>query len=469
MLHQATINGDAADVATCDDDAGLVCLENTAGDQERVLDTGGGAVADVLGGGPYGVLNRSRTRSRSGGALVQLVDRRPLFGGTNELTVGASYDGSRTGFKSSTELGALTEDRSVAGLGPVIDQPGGSIAPVSLTARTHYTGVFLADRLPLFGGLSAELGLRWNGAKVRLEDRIGTALDGDHRFDRVNPGAELDWEVSPTLSLRGGYAETNRAPTPAELACASPDAPCSLTNFFVGDPPLKQVVARTWELGASGRLARRGWQLDWLVSGYRATNHDDIQFIASDTRGRAFFQNIGQTRRQGIEASMTAVKGPWTVRAGYALTDATFRTPLVLNSPDNPSAGDGRIAVVRGDRLPGVPRHRGLLSVDYAGRGFSAGGDVQAQSGQVLVGDEANLEPTSAGFALVNLRGSVAVAGPLTVFAELTNVFDKQYSTFGTFSETDRVALVEAPGASDPRSLGPGAPRRWLAGLRARF
>ncbi|MGI4881421.1 MAG: TonB-dependent receptor, partial [Janthinobacterium lividum] len=443
-LRQRTVNGDAADIAGCDDASGLLCLADDAGDEQRLVDARGNAVADTLGGDPYGVLNRSTTRTTAEGALVQLVDHRAFNGGTNALTLGFSLDRSHTGFTAATELGALTPDRGVDGLGATIDQPDGSIAPVSLLARTRYTGVFLSDQLPLLPGLTAEIGVRWNDERVLLDDRIGTALDGHHGFHRVNPGVEFDYVVTPTVSLRAGYAETNRAPTPAELSCADAAAPCSLTNFFVGDPPLKQVVARTFELGASGSRAIGGWQLDWLLSGYRATNHDDIQFVAADTRGRAFFQNIGQTRRQGVEASATATQGPWTLHAGYALTDATFRTPLLLNSPDNPSAdAAGQIAVRRGDTLPGVPRHRGLVSVDYAGRGFTIGGDVQAQSGQVLVGDEANLQPPTRGFALLDLRGSVGLAplgfGPLAVFAELTNVFDKHYATFGTFSETGQV------------------------------
>ena len=280
-MKQRTVNGDAADIEACDDDDGALCLETADDKAEPLLDSNGNGVPDTLGGEGYGVLNRSRTNTRAGGALVQLVDKRALFGGENQLTLGASYDRSHTRFDSSTELGQLTEDRSVTGLGPVIAQPDGSITPVSLNAKTRYTGVFIAEKLPLFGGLSAELGVRWNQAKVILDDRIGTVLDGNHKFTRVNPGAELDWEISPALSFRGGYAETNRAPTPAELACADAEAPCSLTNFFVGDPPLKQVVAKTWELGASGKLREGGWKIDWLVSGYRATNHNDIQFVAS--------------------------------------------------------------------------------------------------------------------------------------------------------------------------------------------
>ncbi len=473
-LEQRTLNGDAADIEGCEDDAlgGLLCLE--AGDEQQLLiGTDGAAIADTLGGEGYGLNNRSRTDSEATGALVQFVDERPLFGGTNSLVIGFSHDRSHTRFAASSELGELTPDRSVTGLGPVIAQPDGIIAPIGLVARTRYWGLFLSDRLPLLPGLTAEIGLRWNEAEVQLDDQIGTALDGRHRFRRLNPGIELDYAVVPGLSLRAGYAETNRAPTPAELSCADEAAPCSLTNFFVGDPPLQQVVARSFEAGAQGR-SDGAWQVEWLVSAWRTTSSDDIQFVASSVAGRAYFRNIGRTRRQGIELGATARHQGWTLRAGYALTDARFLDPLRLNSPNNPAAeADGSILVRPGDRIPGVPRHRGVIAIDYAGkiagRQFTLGGDLQAQSGQRLYGDEAGLQPSTAGFAIVNLRGSIAVVGPLTLFGEVTNLLDARPQTFGTFSPTDEIPLAEAPGASDPRSLGPGAPRRWLAGLKARF
>ena len=469
-FRQRTLNGDAADIEECEDDPDLeelLCLE-TADEEEStpLVDTNGDTVADTLGGEGYGVLNRGRTRSRAWGALVQLVDRRPLFGGDNLLVLGASYDRSRTRFDSSTELGALNDERSVDGLGPIIAQPDGVITPVSLTARTRYTGLFASDRVPLGPDLTAELGLRYNHARIILDDRIGTALDGSHRFERVNPGAELEWRPTRALTLRAGYSESNRAPTAAELACAYENAPCSLTNFFVADPPLAQVVARTIDLGAEARVA--GVAL--TLAAYRATNFDDIQFLASDTRGRAFFQNVGRTRRQGVEANAAYTRGPWRVVSGYALTDASFRSELALESPDNPSADDdGLIAVQRGDRLPGVPRHRALLSIDYTADAFTLGADLQAASGQYLFGDEANFEPRTGGYAVVNARGSLKLVGPLSLFAEVRNLFDRDYETFGAFGAADEIELEEAPGATNPRSLGPAAPRRWTAGLSARF
>lgn len=477
-LTLRTVNGDAADIEGCEDDdaAGLLCLETVGGDdgddevQSVLTDARGNAIADTLGGEGYGVLNRGRTRTEAMGALFQIIDERPLLAGDNHFSLGFSYDTSRTRFDTSTELGAMTEERSVEGLGSMIVQPDGAIAPVGLIAHTNYWGVFAQDRLPIAPGLSAEIGLRYNNAQIILQDQIGTALNGRHRFERVNPGVELDYEVTDGLNLRAGYAESNRAPTPAELSCADENAPCSLTNFFVADPPLKQVVAKSWEAGASGHRNLNGWRIEWLLSAYRTTNRNDIQYIASEIRGRAYFQNIGSSRRQGVEMNVGASHGGFSARLGYAFTDATYRHDLTLSSPANPMAeDDGTINVERGDRLPGIPRHSATLSLDYAAHRWSVGGDVVARSGQYLIGDEGNDNAKVPGYAVVNLRGSVTIVPGVSLFGELRNAFNRRYATFGTFSEVDEIELEEAPGASNPRAYGPGAPRRWYLGVKAAF
>lgn len=472
-----SINGDAADIEECEeeDEEGLLCL-GTVGDDEGdeaqsvLTNANGGAIADRLRGESYGVLNRGHTHTRGMGALFQIIDERPLLASDNHFALGMSYDGSRTRFDTSVELGALKEGRSVEGLGDFIVQPDGAIAPVGLVAHADYWGVFVQDRLPIAPGLSAELSLRYNHAKIVLQDQIGTALNGRHNFSRVNPGVELDYAVSQVLNLRAGYAESNRAPMPAELSCADEEAPCSLSNFFIADPSLKQVVAKSWEAGASGQLQAGGIEVAWLLSAYRTTNRNDIQFVASQIRGRAYFQNIGSTRRQGVEASVRATRGGFTAGLSYAFTDATYRAPLILSSPANPEADDdGTIAVARGDRLPGIPRHSATLSLDYAGSGWSIGGDILARSGQYLVGDEGNDNPKLPGYAVVNLRASVQIFKGVSLFGELRNALDRHYATFGTFSDVGEVPLAEAPDIFDPRAYGPGAPRRWQVGVKARF
>ncbi|MCS6986238.1 MAG: TonB-dependent receptor [Sphingomonadaceae bacterium] len=348
-----------------------------------------------------------------------------------------------------------------------MDLPGGPISPVELVARARYLGLFVAARVPLSPWLSLEAGLRRNDAWVRLDDRRGEALDGRHRFRRLNPGAEVDWEVAEGVTMRAGWHRTNRVPAPAELGCADPDAPCSLANFFIADPPLEQEVTESAEAGVA--LARAGWRLS--VAAFRATSQDDIQLVASGVRGRGYFKNVGRTRRQGAEVTAEVSLARWLqARLGYALTDATFRTGFALPSPNHPAAeADGSVTVAPGDRLANVPRHRGVMTVEATHGGVGLGLDLSAQSGMRYQGDEIGALETTGRYARLDLRAAWTVNPAFELFAEVRNLTNTRASTFGILGEVGDVELDEAPGASDPRFAGPLAPRRWRLGARVRF
>lgn len=468
-FRQRTLNGDLADLELCDQPLGALCLEGADDADLPLRDTNGAMILAPVGVDAFGVLNRSQTRTRSAGLLTQYVRTAPLFGRDNNLTFGISHDRSLTRFAAATELGALDEDRGVTGLGPIIRQPDNVIAPVSVDVRSRATGVFLANRLALTSRLSAEIGLRWNETHVILEDQIGTALNGNHRFRSVNPGLELDYALSSRSALHMGYARTSRAPTAAELSCADEAAPCSLTNFFVADPPLDEVVARSWSAGASGAWAWAGLSGQWRLSAYRTDINNDIQFTAAATRGRAFFRNIGQTRREGLEADLSVTRGAMSVDLGYAFLAARYRSAFTANSPDNPGADDdGQIRVTPGKRLTGLPRHRGVATLRYQppATGLTLRADLQAQSGQWRLGDDANLARPVPGFVRLDLGARWQARPTLALFADVTNVLNRRYASFGAFSETDAIDLVEAPGATDPHAESPGAPRRVFLGLR---
>ena len=94
---------------------------------------------------------------------------------------------------------------------------------------------------------------------------------------------------------------------------------------------------------------------------------------------------------------------------------------------------------------------------------------MQAAFGQYLFGDEASLQERTRPDAVANLRGSMHIQGPLTAFGEVRNLFDERCASYGTFGDTGQVPLVEAPSASDPRSLGSGAPQRVTLGETMTF
>src|SRR5204863_8740945 len=117
---------------------------------------------------------------------------------------------------------------------------------------------------------------------VRLKPGGGSgSLDGRHAYGRLNPAAGVTFTPRRELNLYAGYSEGSRAPTSIELGCADPNQPCKLPNALAGDPPLDQVITRTWELGARGGQGA----LTWNASLFKADNKDDILFVASTQTG----------------------------------------------------------------------------------------------------------------------------------------------------------------------------------------
>lgn len=94
--------------------------------------------------------------------------------------------------------------------------------------------------------------------------------------------------------------------------------------------------------------------------------------------------------------------------------------------------------------------------------------DLRAVSGQILFGDEANRVAPTSPYLVAGVVGSVML-GKVSLFGAAANLLGARFTTFGTFSPTDQIALRKAPGASNPRSLGPAAPQRVTIGLSARF
>jgi len=353
----------------------------------------------------------------------------------------------------------------------VIDEPGNNV-PVRVAISDAYAGGYATDTLNLTDALALTLSGRFNFAEINLQDQGGGDLTGNHAYARFNPAAGATYRFAPWLIAYAGYAEANRAPTPAELSCAGPQNSCSLANFFVGDPDLKQVVAHTVEAGLRGAIdAPYDTRIGYDLSLFHTDSDDDIIFINSVTLNRAFFANVGQTRRQGFSAHADVKHGGITAYVSYCYTDATSQTQYVESAGSNPAAdANGNITVNPGDALPGVPRNVVKLGLDASiTDAWRAGADGQLQSGQYLFGDEANLTPRLPGFFTLNLHSSYDITPRFQLFASAQNVLDRRYYTYGTFSPTSSVFLAQAPNATNPRSYSLAAPLGFFGGIRVKF
>lgn len=466
-FRQAVVNGNAPNDTPCDDGSGLLCFDGGVS-----TTTGGVQIGDFLNGGPYSQLDKQDTITHAFGLAGQVTTDFQLLGRNSQLVAGAVYDGASTRFQAETYVGGLTPiSRVFVGPGVLVDEPGTN-SPVSVAVATNSLGFYASNVLRLSSELALTMAGRLNLAFVNLHDQNGGDLEGSHAYAHFNPSAGLAYKAAPWLTLYGSYAVANRVPTPAELSCAGPQNSCSLANFFVGDPDLRQVVSQTVEVGVRGTLKPAPEAtLKYKLSLYRSDLDDDIAFINSVAQGRAYFANIGRTRRQGIDADLELKTARWSAFATYAFIDATYQTGFVEAAGNNPAAdAGGNITVNPGSHLPGIPAHQVKLGASYKLTDkWTVGATAIGVGSQYLFGDDANLTPPLPGYVRLDLETRYDVAANVQLFAWVRNATNASYATFGTFSPTTSVPLAQAPGATDTRSYSPASPLAVYGGLRILF
>ena len=499
-FRQDHVDGNGADVERCSNASSFpnkLCLEDdgfprpvpvTAAfrDQFAVLDRNNNPIPCPPGSGntcanvPYGTIDRTSTNTVTMGGSLQAVNDARIFGRDNRFTVGGSIDHSRTNFTSSSTLGFINPDLSVAinpaipGNGQIIHTLGNlGFVPVNLDVRNTYFGLYATDTFDVTSQLSLTIGGRLNVAKIRMADLTGASpdLNNDLTYTRFNPLAGLAYKVMPGLTLYGGYSESNRAPTPLEIGCSNPNRPCLIESALVSDPPLRQVVARTYEAGLRGNLPAGGGRLDWKIGAYRTDVSDDIITTASNIQGRGVFQNVPATRRQGLEAGVQYAAPRWMVYANTSVIDATYRFSGAIASPNNPMAdADGNIFVTPGKKIPAIPAHQFKAGGDFAVTPeWKVGADVAVVGSQYFVGDDSNLNAKVPAYWVANLHTSYQVTGEAQVFGLVTNLFNRRYYTYGSYFELDGVAKAGSFAFTDPRTVTPAQPLAIYAGLRVKL
>ena len=203
------------------------------------------------------------------------------------------------------------------------------------------------------------------------------------------------------------------------------------------------------------------------ASVYRTNVRDDIFFIQSENAVfEGFFDNIGDTRREGVELGVQVFPTErLSLYANYAFTRATFRSAADdLQHPGRHrlrgfSARRAGTACAAGDRLPLVPDHQvkvgGLLTCrSGSSSGWTRGTSASSGSG----GTRPTRPSRSDGYFVANVRVGFSRA-KWEISAVVTNLFDSHRPIFGTFNENRQTGVLErfltplnAPGVQADRS-----------------
>lgn len=481
----ASINGDDSDYLPCmlsggitlcegDDDESESEVEMDDEELETVIFTGFDEtirlsdLTNINAEDVDGTRNAGATDNSSYGFTTQLVRNDSFIHSDNEFVLGIGADKAKVDFASDSELAILhndtiNDDRSVSGIG-FYDFD----SMVRLKTNISHYYLYLVNSIELYNDLSLSLAARYNKSKVQMNDLIESgpgSLDGTHNYHHFNPAIGLSFSGFDNLTLKASYSQSSRTPSPAELSCADEEDPCKLPNGFVSDPPLKQVIVTTAEVGAIYHKPNQQYSLTL----YSSISDDDIIFQQAGSKpSQGYFVNIEKTKRQGLEFSSLFHLEDYRLSASYNFLDATFESPFISFSPVNPQGPNRQVS--SGDTIPGQPRHQVKLSFDREfTENFNMGGEYLYSSSQYYRGDEANENEKIAGHSVVNLYVNYDVTPQLALSFRLDNLFDKQYFTFGTYGESEEVLEDIYPEVSSVEFVGPAKPRTFAVSLSYKF
>jgi outer membrane receptor protein involved in Fe transport len=286
-----------------------------------------------------GETRTTKTKQDAYGVSAQLSLSEDLWGYQNHFVTGLNLETSLVSFVQNEYEGSTIMS------GRVIDTNTGEYENnTNLQGRTDTFGLYAVDTLSLNDKWHVTGGLRYNYTKVdnkdRRADQSAGSLTEEQSWGRINPTIGVTFKPSDRYSTYWSYSESNRAPTSIELGCSNPALACSLPTQMADDPPLDDVVSKTYEVGARGNFSK---EFNWNAAIYHAMNHDDLMFISNNAQnGLGYFDNVGRTRRDGLDLGFggetlfgidNTEKFSWNASYGYV--NATYDSDLELTSDAN--------------------------------------------------------------------------------------------------------------------------------------
>jgi iron complex outermembrane receptor protein len=282
-------------------------------------------------------------------------------------------------------------------------------------------------------------GLRHSEVHFRVRDNYVAPANPDDsggvRYAATTP--VLGVQYRPTAQLRlyasiGGGFET---PTFNELAYRADGGAGLAFN-------LRPSRSRNGELGVKWK-AGQDWELD--AAWFRADTRHELA-VATNLGGRSSYRNIGQSRREGVEASLHGDLGDgWRLALGLTHVQATFRSPFLTCVSAGCTVPNTWVRA--GAHIPGVPENYGSLRLERGGAlGWRYGAELNGV-GAVSV-DDIN-SSRAAGYVLLGIDAGYGLplgATRLHLSARVDNLFDHRYIGSVIVNESNSRYYEPGPG-----------------------
>lgn len=270
--------------------------------------------------------------------------------------------------------------------------------------RVRSLAAFAALRLALTRRLSATTGLRLDGIRFAMTDRLLTNGDqsGERNFRALSPSLGLSYRAGVAVVF-ANVSTAFETPTTTELV-----------NRPDGDGGFHPTLApqRTVGVEFGMRTQAPAARLHADVALYRLQISGRL-LPRQNAEGRTYFENAGANTHQGIELALDwQATASTNIRATYGGNRYTFSSAPEV-----------------GHRIPGVPDHRIFLSLRSEYRGLS--GEIAAAVASGMYADSDNMARNDGHVAIdfyaayEGLRVSSVTVLP---FLRLQNMLGAQYN-----------------------------------------
>jgi iron complex outermembrane recepter protein len=300
---------------------------------------------------------------------------------------------------------------------------GTSTNTYKLRRRTQ--GYFVQDDLGVTRNLTLSGGYRYDRARYAFQDGVPDRASMDE--EAANFGINYNFGRAKVYA---SFGKTFRYPVLDELF-----------SFFDNtvNSTLHPQTARNLETGTQFELLEN---LDFIFNLFSIKTYDEIYY---NPFGGPFNyganENLdGDTLREGVEARVRYRSNGWSTGAGFTFPDARIEG-----------------GQYNGSHIPNVPKHRATAHLGYTfDVGLFAGLEGIYIGSRYLIGDFTNVAVKQDNYTLVNAKLRYDWRW-LTVFANLNNIFDEKYASYGGLNFLGQPGYYPSPRFN------------FLAGVTARF
>lgn len=280
-----------------------------------------------------------------------------------------------------------------------------------------------------------DTGVRYSNVHYKSDDHYLSNGDdsGKTEYSKTLPSATLSWQILPELLAYASYAKGFETPTFTEMAYRRDGA--AGFNFN-----LKPSSSDNYEVGFK---SENPWGYFTLAAFQIHTKNDIVSYAT--VNGRATYQNVDQTQRQGVEFSWN--KNLWRdlkAQASYSHLDATFDADFTSSSG----------TVKKGNSIPGIAKNQAFSRLAWQPEtGVFAGIEARYMD-KIYVNDTNSDAAPSYTVTAIDIGYKWKMQDwAINTYARVDNLFDRNY--IGSVIVND----------GNGRYFEPAEGRNWSAGL----